>query len=53
MENQARDYGQENFTLPHDMVPLPSQGAFYKNKKKEGVDIQGHINIPGHIVKEH
>ena len=34
MENQARDYGQENFTLPHDMVPLPSQGAFYKNKKK-------------------
>jgi hypothetical protein len=34
MENQARDYGQENFTLPHDMVPLPSQGVFYKNKKK-------------------
>ena len=34
MENQARDYGQENFTLPHDVVQLPSQGVFYKNKKK-------------------
>jgi len=28
------DYGQENFTLPHDVVQLPSQGIFYKNKKK-------------------
>lgn len=26
--------GQENFSLPHDMVLLPSQGKFYKNKKK-------------------
>ena len=26
--------GQENFSLPHDMVMLPSQGKFYKNKKK-------------------
>ena len=34
METQSRDYGQENFTLPHDVVPLPSQGIFYKNKKK-------------------
>ena len=34
MENQTRDYGQENFTLPHDVVQLPSQGVFYKNKKK-------------------
>jgi hypothetical protein len=34
MDNQSRDYGQENFTLPHDVVPLPSQGIFYKNKKK-------------------
>ena len=34
MDNQARDYGQENFTLPHDVVQLPSQGVFYKNKKK-------------------
>lgn len=34
MENQARDHGQENFTLPHDVVQLPSQGVFYKNKKK-------------------
>ena len=23
-----------NFNLPHDVVPLPSQGIFYKNKKK-------------------
>jgi hypothetical protein len=34
MDNQAIDYGQQNFTLPHDVVPLPSQGIFYKNKKK-------------------
>jgi hypothetical protein len=34
METQSRDYGQENFTLPHDVVPLPSKGIFYKNKKK-------------------
>jgi hypothetical protein len=34
MENQSRDYGQENFSLPHDVVPLPTQGIFYKNKKK-------------------
>lgn len=26
--------GQENFSLPHDVVLLPSQGKFYKNKKK-------------------
>jgi hypothetical protein len=26
--------GQENFNLPHDVVLLPSQGKFYKNKKK-------------------
>jgi hypothetical protein len=34
MDNQSMDYGQQNFTLPHDVVPLPSQGIFYKNKKK-------------------
>jgi len=34
MENQSRDYGQSNFSLPHDVVPLPSQGIFYKTKKK-------------------
>jgi hypothetical protein len=34
MENQARDHGQENFTLPHDVVQLPSNGIFYRNKKK-------------------
>ena len=34
MDNQSRDHGQENFTLPHDVVQLPSQGVFYKNKKK-------------------
>jgi hypothetical protein len=26
--------GTENFTLPHDVVQLPSGGLFYKNKKK-------------------
>lgn len=34
MENQSKEYGQSNFSLPHDVVPLPSQGLFYKNKKK-------------------
>lgn len=34
MEDQSRDYGQQNFTLPHDVVSLPSQGVFYKNRKK-------------------
>ena len=34
MDNQSREYGQQNLTLPHDVVPLPSGGVFYKNKKK-------------------
>lgn len=34
MDNQSREYGQANFSLPHDVVPLPTQGIFYKNKKK-------------------
>jgi hypothetical protein len=32
--DQAQQYGQINMNLPHDVVPLPSQGLFYKNKKK-------------------
>lgn len=32
--DQIQDYGQMSFNLPHDVVPLPSQGIFYKNKKK-------------------
>ena len=32
--DQAQQYGQMNMNLPHDVVPLPSQGVFYKNKKK-------------------
>ena len=31
--DQSTEYGQANFTLPHDMVILPSQGVFYKNRK--------------------
>lgn len=34
MEDKSLEYGQQNFTLPHDVVPLPSRGLFYKNKKK-------------------
>lgn len=34
MDDQSKQYGQENLTLPHDVVPLPSEGIFYKNKKK-------------------
>jgi hypothetical protein len=30
----AREAGQHDFNLPHDIVTLPSQGKFYKNKKK-------------------
>ena len=33
MENETQ-YGQMNFNLPHDVVPLPSQGLFYANKRK-------------------
>ena len=34
MEDKSREYGQQFLNLPHDVVPLPSQGRFYKNKKK-------------------
>lgn len=34
MDTQSRDHGQQNFSLPHDVVQLPSKGVFYKNKKK-------------------
>jgi len=34
MEQELSNYGQMNFNLPHDLVPLPSNGVFYKNKKK-------------------
>lgn len=30
-ENQ---YNQQNFTLPHDIIQLPTGGIFYKSKKK-------------------
>lgn len=30
----SREAGQQNFNLPHDIVTLPSEGKFYKNKKK-------------------
>jgi hypothetical protein len=34
MDEQSKLYGQQNLSLPHDVVPLPSEGVFYKNKKK-------------------
>jgi len=34
MDQDLANYGQQNFTLPHDIVPLPSGGVFYKSKKK-------------------
>jgi hypothetical protein len=34
MDSQSREFGQMNLTLPHDVVPLPSGGVFYKNKKQ-------------------
>jgi hypothetical protein len=30
----SQSYGQLNFSLPHDVVKLPSGGIFYKSKKK-------------------
>ena len=32
--DQNIQYGQMSFNLPHDVVPLPSKGKFYINKKK-------------------
>ena len=34
MNTNIEEYGQMDFSLPHDLVPLPSQGKFYKSKKK-------------------
>jgi hypothetical protein len=34
MDNNLQQYAQQNLTLPHDVVQLPSGGIFYKNKKK-------------------
>jgi hypothetical protein len=34
MEVNSNEYGQINFNLPHDLVPLPSGGSFYQSKKK-------------------
>lgn len=34
MDNQLLQAATENFTLPHDVVALPSGGKFYKSKKK-------------------
>ena len=31
---ESLKYGQDNFTLPHEVISLPSQGMFYKNKKE-------------------
>jgi hypothetical protein len=31
---ESNNYGQEFFTLPHDVVPLPTKGKFYKQKKE-------------------
>jgi hypothetical protein len=41
MDNQSRDYGQNNFSLPHDVVPLPSQGVrIRKNQLKSDISQQ-------------
>jgi hypothetical protein len=32
--DQAIEYGQQNFNLPHDVVKLPSKGVFYTPKKE-------------------
>jgi len=32
--DQSATYGQMDFSLPHDVVQLPTGGIFYKSKKK-------------------
>ncbi len=32
--DQASQYGQQNFNLPHDVIKLPSKGVFYTPKKE-------------------
>jgi hypothetical protein len=34
MEKELYKASTENLTLPHDVVPLPTRGVFYKSKKK-------------------
>ena len=34
MDENLVKYGQENFSLPHDVITLPTGGRFYKSKKK-------------------
>lgn len=34
MDVNVKEYGQMDFSLPHDIVTLPSQGTFYTSKKK-------------------
>ena len=34
MNSETIKAATDNFNLPHDVVPLPSGGIFYKNKKK-------------------
>jgi hypothetical protein len=34
MDENVLKYGQQDFNLPHDVVKLPSEGKFYKSKKK-------------------
>lgn len=34
MEQSIIDAGTQNFSLPHDVISLPSGGLFYKSKKK-------------------
>lgn len=54
-------YGQMNFNLPHDIVQLPSQGLFYKSKKKaikvgyltasdENLLVAGNMNGAGNMI---
>ena len=34
MDENLSKFGQDNFSLPHDVVPLPTGGRYYKSKKK-------------------
>jgi hypothetical protein len=43
MDNTVKEYGQQNFSLPHDVVQLPSGGKFYHNKKKRMIKMEDYL----------
>ena len=51
MEQSLINAGQENFSLPHDVVQLPTGGIFYKHKKKSLKVLKKHKKKDKKLVK--